>query len=61
MPTNVMAPPRATMGPGRVGMTEPVTKVRLDTLAGLVTAKVSIKDGEVGEVTIRNVVFFIYS
>lgn len=49
------------MGPGRVGMTEPVTKVRLDTLAGLVTAKVSIKDGEVGEVTIRNVVFFIYS
>lgn len=44
----------------RVEVTEPVTHVKLDTLAGLVNLAVSVKDGMVGEVTLRNVESFSY-
>ena len=35
----------------RVEATEPVTQVKLDTLAGLVNLALSVKDGKVGEIT----------
>jgi proline racemase len=41
-------------------VTEPVTNVKLDTLAGLVDLKVNVRDGEVGEITLRNVESFSY-
>jgi len=44
----------------RVEVTKPVTHVRLDTAAGLVNVAVSVKDGEVGEITLRNVESFSY-
>ena len=44
----------------RVEVTEPVTQVKLDTLAGLVNLAVSVKDGRVGEITLRNVESFSY-
>lgn len=40
---------------GMVPVTEPITTVRLDTPAGLVTAEVSVKDGKAESVTIRNI------
>src|SRR5918992_5549640 len=40
---------------GMVEVTEPVTTVRLDTPAGLVTAEVETKDGRAVSVTIQNV------
>ncbi|QVQ53464.1 proline racemase family protein [Spiractinospora alimapuensis] len=43
---------------GMVEVTEPVTEVRLDTPAGLVTARVSVTDGRAESVTIRNVASF---
>lgn len=43
---------------GMVDVTEPVTTVRLDTPAGLVTADVSVTDGHAASVTIRNVPSF---
>jgi len=44
----------------RVKLTEPVTQVKLDTLAGLVNLSVNIKNGKVGEITLRNVASFSY-
>jgi proline racemase len=43
---------------GMVPVTEPVTTVRLDTPAGLVTARVRVSDGVARSVTIRNVPSF---
>lgn len=40
---------------GMVPVTEPVTRVRLDTPAGLVVADVAVRDGRAESVTIRNV------
>ncbi|GIL25173.1 proline racemase family protein [Actinocatenispora comari] len=40
---------------GMVPVTEPETVVRLDTPAGLVTARVAVADGAVQQVTLRNV------
>lgn len=44
----------------RVKVAEPVTKVILDTHAGLVTLSVKVSDGNVGEITLRNVESFSY-
>ncbi|MEA2288080.1 MAG: proline racemase, partial [Solirubrobacteraceae bacterium] len=43
---------------GRVEVTEPETVVRLDTPAGLVVARVAVRDGRATAVTIRNVESF---
>lgn len=43
---------------GMVEVTEPVTTIRLDTPAGLVVAKVSVKDGVAESVTLTNVPSF---
>ncbi|MDT0446240.1 proline racemase family protein [Streptomyces johnsoniae] len=43
---------------GLVPVVEPVTTVRLDTPAGLVTAEVAVEDGAARSVTIRNVPSF---
>lgn len=43
---------------GMVPVTEPVTTVRLDTPAGLVTAEVAVRDGRATSVTLRNVASF---
>ncbi|GIH24688.1 proline racemase [Acrocarpospora phusangensis] len=40
---------------GMVEVTEPVTTIRLDTPAGLVTASVAVEDGAARSVTIQNV------
>ncbi|MFD9895667.1 proline racemase family protein [Amycolatopsis sp. NPDC059027] len=45
---------------GMVTVTEPVTRVRLDTPAGLVVAEVAVSDGRAKAVTIRNVPSFSY-
>jgi proline racemase len=44
---------------GMVPVTEPVTTVRLDVPAGLVTAEVAVRDGRATAVTIRNVASFV--
>ncbi len=44
---------------GMVEVTEPVTRVRLDTPAGLVVADVALANGAVRHVTIRNVPAFV--
>src|SRR5512144_1979913 len=46
---------------GMVPVTEPVTVVRLDTPAGLVTADVAVRDGRARSVTITNVPSFSYA
>jgi proline racemase len=43
---------------GMVEVTEPVTRIRLDTPAGLVVAEVQVSDGAATAVTIRNVPAF---
>ncbi|WP_214107380.1 proline racemase family protein [Acrocarpospora catenulata] len=43
---------------GMVEVTEPVTVIRLDTPAGLVTAEVAVEDGAAVSVTIQNVPSF---
>jgi proline racemase len=43
---------------GMVEVTEPVTRIRLDTPAGLVLAEVQVSDGAATAVTIRNVPAF---
>ncbi|WP_017623947.1 proline racemase family protein [Nocardiopsis chromatogenes] len=43
---------------GMVEVSEPVTRVRLDTPAGLVTAEVAVEDGRAEAVTFRNVPAF---
>jgi proline racemase len=45
---------------GRVKITEPVTRIKLDTHAGLVDLSVSVKDRRVGEITLRNIESFSY-
>ncbi|MBF0817281.1 proline racemase [Microbacterium paludicola] len=40
---------------GMVPVTEPVTEIRLDTPAGLVIARVAVRDGHADSVTIENV------
>lgn len=44
----------------RVEVTEPVTYVKLETLAGLVDLTVNVKDGNVSYVTLHNVESFSY-
>lgn len=46
---------------GMVAVREPVTTIRLDTPAGLVTAEVAVEDGAARSVTIRNVPSFAYA
>src|SRR5690242_12454817 len=46
---------------GLVEVTEPVTTIRLDTPAGLVTAEVAVRDGAARAVTIRNVPSFSHT
>jgi proline racemase len=43
---------------GMVEVTEPVTRIRLDTPAGLVVADVAVRDGHAESVTIENVASF---
>lgn len=50
----------AAVETGLVEVTEPVTKVRLDTPAGLVEAQVEVHDGHADWVTIRNVPSFLW-
>src|SRR4051794_34016962 len=45
---------------GRVEVTEPETVVRLDVPAGLVEARVAVRDGRAQAVTIRNVESFLH-
>jgi proline racemase len=45
---------------GMVPVTEPVTTIRLDTPAGLVTAEVAVEDGTARSVTIRNVASYVH-
>ncbi|MFI7026338.1 proline racemase family protein [Micromonospora sp. NPDC049900] len=44
---------------GMVTVTEPVTAIRLDTPAGLVTVDVAVRDGHAESVTLRNVPAFV--
>lgn len=44
---------------GMVEVTEPVTIIRLDTPAGLVTAEVAVSDGHADAVTLRNVPSYV--
>ncbi|NUL45858.1 proline racemase family protein [Cellulosimicrobium funkei] len=44
---------------GMVEVVEPVTRVRLDTPAGLVIAEVAVEDGRAGSVTIQNVPSYV--
>jgi proline racemase len=44
----------------RVEVREPTTSVKLDTLAGLVDVKVRVRNGEVEDITLRNVESFSY-
>ncbi|MER7011611.1 proline racemase family protein [Saccharopolyspora sp. NPDC000359] len=46
---------------GMVPVTEPVTRVRLDTPAGLVVADVAVRDGHAESVTIKNVPSFSHA
>jgi proline racemase len=46
---------------GMVTVTEPVTTIRLDTPAGLVTAEVEVVDGAAVAVTITNVASFLFA
>lgn len=46
---------------GMVPVTEPVTEVKLDTPAGLVTMSVEVKDGEAVSSTLKNVPAFVYA
>src|SRR5690349_24927785 len=46
---------------GMVEVTEPETVVRLDTPAGLVEARVAVRDGRAESVTLRNVPSFLHA
>src|SRR4051794_13240022 len=46
---------------GMVAVTEPETIVRLDTPAGLVTARVQVEDGRARSVTLRNVPAYLHA
>ncbi|MEU8263053.1 proline racemase family protein [Micromonospora sp. NPDC048999] len=45
---------------GMVPVTEPVTRIRLDTPAGLVIAEVAVRDGRAESVTLRNVAAYVH-
>src|SRR4051794_30793508 len=45
---------------GMVDVTEPETRIRLDTPAGLVEARVQVADGRATAVTLRNVPSFLH-
>lgn len=45
---------------GLVAVTEPITTIRLDTPAGLVTVEVLVKDGKAESVTLTNVASFSF-
>ena len=45
---------------GMVEVKEPVTKINLETLAGLIEARVSVEGGRAKSVTIQNVPAFLY-
>lgn len=45
---------------GLVKVTEPVTEIKLDTPAGVVTARVDVKDGKATGVALQNVPCFLY-
>lgn len=45
---------------GMVQVEEPVTRIRLETLAGLIEARVSVEEGRAKSVTIQNVPAFLY-
>jgi proline racemase len=45
---------------GLVPVSEPVTRLTLDTPAGLVAADVRVQDGQAQDVTIRNIPSFLY-
>ena len=46
---------------GMVTVTEPLTEVKLDTPAGLVTLSVEVKDGEAVSATLKNVPSFVFA
>ena len=46
---------------GMVPVTEPVTEVKLDTPAGLVTLSVDVKNGEAVSATLKNVPAFVFA
>lgn len=46
---------------GMVTVTEPVTEVKLDTPAGIVTMSVDVKDGEAVSATLKNVPAFVFA
>lgn len=46
---------------GMVPVTEPVTEIRLDTPAGLVVARVQVRDGHAEAVTLRNVASYAHA
>jgi len=46
---------------GMVAVTEPVTTVRLDTPAGLITVEVAVRDGRAEAVTLRNVASYLHA
>lgn len=46
---------------GMVEVTEPVTTVRLDTPAGLITVEVAVHEGRATSVTLRNVASFLHA
>ncbi|MHC1720309.1 MAG: proline racemase [Clostridiaceae bacterium] len=50
----------AAVETGMVTVNEPITEIGLETPAGLVKARVSVEDGIVQNVTIRNVPAFLY-
>ena len=45
---------------GMVPVKEPVTQIRIETPAGLVTASVNVRDGHARSVTIRNVASYLH-
>ncbi len=50
----------AAIETGMIDATEPITEVKMDTPAGLVTAKAKVSSGKVEEVSIVNVPAFLY-
>jgi proline racemase len=56
---NIIGAAMTVVATGMVRATEPVTTVRFDTLAGLVSCDVAIEDGEIGPVSFNNVESFL--
>lgn len=45
---------------GMIAVTEPITRVKLDTPAGLVEVEIQVEDGKAREVSFRNIPAFLY-